>query len=353
MYETQTEDIIKQRMLDAVPSDLDKREGSFVQDGISPAAIELALAYIELDRVVGLGFAQTTYGQYLDYRAGEHGLTRKAATKATGQVTITGSNGTVVPVGSLYATGSGVQFATTAEVTIAAVTATANIEAVVAGATGNVPAAAITDLPVSIPGVNTVTNANPTTGGTDAETDADLVARLLEKVQLPATSGNSAHYMQWAKEVAGVGDAKIFPIWNGAGTVKVVLIDSNKQQASAQIVQDVADYIEEVRPIGATVTVAAAVELPIGVTATVVLDVGAVLANVQVAFETSLTGYLKSIAFQQDYVSAAQVGSLLLDTAGVLDYSNLLLNGGSGNVAVGNTANNCQVAIKGTVVLSE
>ena len=50
MYENQTEDVIKQRMLDVVPSDLDKREGSFIYDGISPAAIELALAYIELDR---------------------------------------------------------------------------------------------------------------------------------------------------------------------------------------------------------------------------------------------------------------------------------------------------------------
>lgn len=352
MYENQTEDVIKQRMLDVVPSDLDKREGSFIQDSISPAAIELALSYIELDRVIGLGFTQTTYGQYLDYRAGEHGLTRKAATKATGQVTITGSDGTVVPAGSLFATGAGVQFTTTAEVTIAAGTATANIEAVVAGISGNVPGSAITDIPVSIPGVNAVTNANPTTGGTDQETDEALVARLLEKVRLPATSGNAAHYMQWTKEVSGVGDVKIFPVWNGAGTVKVVVIDSIKQPASVQIVQDVTDYIEEVRPIGATVTVESAIGLDINITATVVLNVGAVLAEVQAAFEASLTGYLKSIAFQQDYVSAAQVGSLLLDTTGVLDYSNLLLNGGAGNVAVGDTANNCQVAIKGTVVLS-
>ncbi|MCL6560735.1 MAG: baseplate J protein, partial [Firmicutes bacterium] len=76
MYEDQTVAAIKQRMIDAVPSDLDKREGSFIYDGLSPAAIELALAYIEMDRVIKLGFAQTTYGQYLDYRAAEHGVTR-------------------------------------------------------------------------------------------------------------------------------------------------------------------------------------------------------------------------------------------------------------------------------------
>jgi uncharacterized phage protein gp47/JayE len=349
VYEDQTVAAIKQRMLDAVPSDLDQREGSFIQDALSPAAIELALAYIELDRAIKLGFAQTTYGLYLDMRAAEHGVTRKAATKATGQVIITGAIGTVVPTGSLFATGAGVQFATTAEVTVGAGgTVGANVEAVVAGASGNVPAGAITAIPVAIPGVTAVTNEAMTMGGTDTESDAALMGRLLEKARLPATSGNSAHYLQWAKEVAGVGDAKVLPLWNGAGTVKVVIIDSNKQPASADIVQDVADYIETVRPIGATVTVESAAGLNIAVTATITLEVGAVLADVQAAFEAALTDYLKGIAFQKDYVSYAQVGVLLFGTPGVADYSNLTVNGGAANVVIGNT----QVAVKGAVTLS-
>lgn len=359
MYEDQTEDLIRQRMLDRVSSGLDKREGSFIYDGISPAAIELALAYIELDRVLQLGFAQTTYGQYLEYRAAEHGVTRKPATKATGKkvdnnpIKIIGSNGSVVPLGSVFTTKAGIVFKTTEEVIIGETGQVyADIEADVAGASGNVPAGTITEIPISIPGVTSVINENPTTGGTDAETDEALVARLLEKVRLPATSGNVAHYLQWAKEVAGVGDAKVFPVWNGPGTVKVVVIDSNKQPASAEIVQNVANYIEEVRPIGATVIVESAAGLNIDVAATVVLDAGAVLADVQASFENALTTYLAGIAFQQNYVSYAQVGSLLLDTPGVLDYNNLLLNGAAANVAVGDTAGNCQVAIKGTVTLS-
>jgi uncharacterized phage protein gp47/JayE len=354
MYEDQTESTIRQRMLDAVPSDLNKREGSFIYDGISPAAIELALAYIELDRVINLGFIQTTYGQYLDYRAAEHGLTRKAATKATGQVTILGSQGTVVPVGSVFATGSGVEFETTDEVTIDETgQVSADIEAVDAGTGGNVPAETITEILVSIQGVTDVINNDPTEGGTDEETDDALVSRLLEKVRLPATSGNVAHYKQWALEVAGVGDAKVFPTWDGPLTVKVAVIDSNKQPASAEIVQDVAGYIEEVRPIGATVTVESAAGLNIDVSATVVLDTGAVLADVQAAFESALDEYLQEIAFEQNYVSYAQIGALLLNTSGVLDYSNLLLNGASANVSVGDTASNCRVAIRGTVSLSE
>lgn len=349
MFEDQTYEAIMARLLSKVPDTLDKREGSFIWDALSPVALELAQAYMQLDLVLQWGFAQTTYGQYLDMRAAEHGLTRKAATKATGQVTITGTAGTTVPAGSLFATGAGVQFKTIADVTIGETgTVTAAIEAVEAGAGGNVPAGAITQIPVSIAGVTAVINLAATSGGTDEESDADLLARLLERVRNPATSGNAAHYKRWALEVSGVGDAKVLPLWNGPGTVKVVVIDSNKQPASAEIVQNVANYIETVRPIGATVTVESATGVAINVAATVILAENAVLANVQAAFEASLTAYLQQIAFKQNYVSYAQVGSLLLDTPGVLDYSNLTLNSGTGNVSIGDI----EVAVLGTVTLT-
>lgn len=349
MYENQTFEAIMQRLLNAVPFNIQKTEGSLIYDALASAALELAQAYIELDMVIQLGFAQTTYGQYLDMRAAEHGLTRKPATKATGQVTITGTQGTVIPAGSLFATGAGIQFQTTTEVSINETgQVTANIEAVEVGASGNVPARAINTIPVAIPGVTAVTNTNPTTGGTDEESDADLLARLLEKVRNPATSGNVAHFKQWALEVAGVGDAKVFPLWNGNGTVKVVIIDGNKQPASAELVQAVADYIEEVRPICYAVTVVSATALNINVSATLTLDPAYMLTQVQPTIEAAITEYLKSIAFQQDYVSYAKIGSLILDTPGVLDYTNLTVNSGTGNVAIGSE----QVAVLGTVTLT-
>jgi uncharacterized phage protein gp47/JayE len=58
-------------------------------------------------------------------------------------------------------------------------------------------------------------------------------------------------------EVAGVGGAKIFPLWNGAGTVKVVLVDADMEPASSEIVAVRRPNRREERPIGANVTVAA------------------------------------------------------------------------------------------------
>lgn len=350
MYEDQTFETIMTRLLNNVPSEIDKSEGSFIYDALSPAAIELTQAYIQMDRVLKLGFAQTTYGQYLDYRAAEHGLTRKEATKATGTIIITGANGTTVPAGSLFSTGAGVLFQTTGEASIGETgQVSVEVEAEFGGTIGNVAAAAIAQIPVSIPGVIGVTNTNPTSGGTDEESDVAFLNRLLEKVRLPSTSGNTAHYQQWAREVPGIGDARVFPVWDGPGTVKVVVIDSSKQTVGPELVQEVLTYIEEVRPIGADVTVLSATELDINVTATVTLESGATLSDVQSAFASVLADYLQEIAFQQTYVSYAHIASLLLDTSGVLDHSGLTLNSGTSNIAVADES----VAVPGVVILSE
>ena len=170
------------------------------------------------------------------------------------------------------------------------------------------------------------------TEGTDKETNQDLFDRWIIKIQTPSTSGNKYHYLNWALEVNGVGGAKVFPLWNGNGTVKVVIADSNKHSASESLVQETYNYIEEQRPIGATVTVVSAVEKALNITANVTLVNGTTLDVVINNFNTVINDYLKSIAFKTNYLSHAKVGSLLLDTNGVLDYSDLKLNDSTSNL---------------------
>ena len=92
------------------------------------------------------------------------------------------------------------------------------------------------------------------TDGADEETDEALRERFYEKVRNPATSGNKHHYRQWALEVPGVGDAKVFPLDSGDGTLTVMIVDVDKAR-NPSLEPAVRDYIETVRPIGATVTV--------------------------------------------------------------------------------------------------
>lgn len=353
-YETETIDAIHQRMLDASPSDIDKREGSITWDLTKPAAIELSLLYAQLDDVLRKGFADTAlangYSEYLEKRTAEMGITRKPAVKATGQVTFTGPDGTVIPSGTRVSTNdiTPIYFVTTASGTINGGSITVNAEAEVGGANGNVAAGKITIVTGDLSGVVSVINSAPFNGGVDAESDQALYERYIERIQKPATSGNANQYVQWAKEVAGISDAKCYPIWNGPGTVKVVLLDTDKTAPDAAKIQEVADYIESVRPIGATVTVVGATEVPINVSATLTLANGKTLADAQTEIETGIRDYLKSLAFVDPIVRYTQIGSIISNAPSVIDYSGLTVNGGTANIQV----NDGEVAVLGSVTLS-
>lgn len=359
MFETQTYTEILRRLKSEAPSTMDSAEGSFIHDVLSPAALELAQLYAELDQVLALSFAQTTSGQYLDYRAGEHGLIRKPAERAKGTITVTGNEGVTLELGTVFVTEGGIEFAATELTDIpAAGYVDIPIQAVNPGLTGNVPDGVIKKAQAAIPGVTAVTNEAPTTGGVEEETDEDLLARLLEKVRNPVTSGNAAHYLQWAKEVTGVGEAKVFPLWAGAGTVRVVIINSQKEpdpDSDAYLVTDVYHHISGVMPIGPDLSVEPAEGLNLDIEANVTLAGDEGYENVEQvipSLEGLLSSYLKEIALQQNFVSYARIGSIILSTPGILDYTGLTVNGGAANIPVDLTAENCRVAVPGTVTLN-
>lgn len=339
---------IRARMLARVPPELDTSEGSFFYDVLQAVSIELAAQRGDIAEILDEGFALTATGAYLDRKVAEQGITRKPATRATGQVTITGQPGTTIEVGTKVASDT-VFYSTIESKTIGdTAQATVMVECDEYGTVGNCPAGVIKSFPVTTSGLSAVINAVPFTNGYDGEPDSELRQRYLDKVRTPPTSGNKYHYLAWAKEVTGIGDARVFPLWDGPGTVKVVILDSNKQPPGAELLQAVADHIEDVRPIGATVTVASATGVNIDIAATLTLATGYTAEQVAGYIEANITDYLKSIAFVETYVSYAKIGSTVLDTEGVLDYSGLTVNEGTANIAIGDT----EVAVLGTVTIS-
>lgn len=254
----QTAENILKRMLAALPDDLDKSEGSYLWDALSPFAIELETGVLWSNFFLQVGFASTAASKisgaitsYLDLRTQEHGVTRKAAVKATGQAKFTGAANTVVPLGTRVGTAadaatgtSSVEFVTTAAVTLDATgVGWAAIEAVEAGTLGNVAVGAISVLVTPVSGVSGVTNEAATAGGLDTEDDTSLLARFLQRVQSPGSSGNKADYQNWAMEVAGVGGVSVVPVRDGAGTVAVSIINTNKEPADQTLVDSVQNYI--------------------------------------------------------------------------------------------------------------
>lgn len=331
-----SKEVIQARLLTNISDEYDKTEGSFFYDVEKPVAIELERAYQNQEGILDKGFVDTAADEYLDRKVSEQGIYRKQATKSTGQVVITGAVGAVINIGDRVASDT-VNFIFTENKTIDGTgQATVNIECEYEGSIGNVPAGAIKYFPVTLEGLYTVTNINSINNGFDRENDEELRQRYYDKVRRPAASGNKYDYLYWATQILYVGNAKVFPLWNGPGTVKVVIIDNNMRAASDEIVNIVKDYIENERPIGANVTVISAKEKMINISISLVIDTkNYTLDMVRRTIEYDLTEYFKSISFMKTYVSYASIGNLIYDTPGVIDYSNLLVNNGIVNIPLG------------------
>ncbi|MBF4693896.1 baseplate J/gp47 family protein [Fusibacter ferrireducens] len=356
MYENETQEAIQKRMSEQAASTINVDEGSMFHVATAPMAVELMQAYFNLERVLELGFAETTSGAYLDMRAREHGIERKLQTKAKGKIRIEGSIGTVIPKGSLFSTEDGLTYISDDEEVMDATAVEVNITASEYGKLYNTEANTVIVLPMSISGVTSVTNPQPITDGVNEESDEALLERLLSHIRKPATSGNIYQYQQWAESLAGVGGVKVMPLWNGPGTVKIVIIDENRLPASENLVLEVSEFIEDHRPIGAQVDYVSATGVTIDVDANVVISKGHTLEEVVSQFNTNLAQYLKNdVAFEVDsknvpvQVSIAKIGSILIETEGVEDYSELKINGDTKSI----TLNLDEVPMKGSVNLYE
>ena len=302
-------------------------EGTFSNDVFAANALEFMKVEAELSAAYEAMFAQTSWGDYLTMIAESHGVIRREATHAVGNVVVEGQG--TIPAGAVFATESGVRFTADAETVINVVGEVA-ITAVEAGSSGNVAALTINRIPLSIPGIQTVLNQEATADGYDEETDAELRYRLLMKVREPATSGNPAEYVNWALEIAGVGAAICLRTPRGPGTVKVILVDSNFEEASAELIARVKAHIDELRPVGilnGEVEVVSAVPVVINVSADVT-------TADEDAFRTAVNAYFAELLKKNflehaatTTVSAARIGSLIIQSGGDdYQYATLRLN---------------------------
>ena len=326
-----------QAMLDRVPSDVDKREGSVIYDALAPCAYFLAQQDFQLDNFIDLVFPDTALGEYLNRAAEAYNVSRKPATKAVRKMTTSRS----VEISTRWGINNLVYIVKEEESETEY-----RVECETPGVIGNQYSGAMQ--PISnIIGI-TAELGDIITPGADEETDEALRERLYTKIRLPATSRNVYHYQQWALEVSGTGAAKVFPLADGPGTVTVLVVDSDKK-ISSSLPKTVAEYIETMRPIGATVTVKSPDSVSINIKASVMRNESKTLDDVKKAYKDAVDTFLQETVFTTYRISYAKLGSLLLDIPGVEDFEGFLLNGGTGNVMIGET----QIPVTGTIELTE
>ncbi len=168
---------------------------------------------------------------------------------------------------------------------------------------------------------------------TESETDESFRKRILERIQRPIVSGNKNHYIDWAKSVAGVGEAKVISCWEGNGTVKVIVQSSDYDVPSDEVIENVASFIEDNRPIGASITVTKAIPVSLNVDASITIESGNSLEDIKSEFVELLQTYLSSISFDEKTVlSYYKIGDIIFGIEGVIDILEYTINGGKSSL---------------------
>lgn len=319
MFEHMTFEYLMEKSLADVPLDLDKRESSIIYAALAVNNMELSEIYIQMDAILRLAFAQDSGGEWLEKRAFESGVDKRLAIRARRRATfnIPVENGERFFVDDLFykVVDDGV------------------VECEELGVIGNAPPNGSDLLPVSnIAKLEVAILGEVIIPGEEDESDKSLLERYLVERRRKATSANKAHYKKWAEEIEGVGKAKVFPLWDGEGTVKIIIVNSEMKPASTELVQAVKDYIDPVpgmgegeAPIGATLTVESGIDKEITIKADVTLR-GNRADGVATEVAEELKRIFKELSFSGTSIKVATISNVLFQNKWISDYSNVLIN---------------------------
>jgi len=348
-----------QTIIDRVKGDLSSRLGN--SNSLIKGSLANVLAYVLAGAVWGVYQYQswiadqvmpdTAEGEYLARWARIWGKLRTAATKADGTIIVTAVAGASLADEAVLQRNDRVEYIVTGGPYAWAVSGNQDVtvEAVEAGDAGNytyssdaylelvsAPAGVVAKCPLG-----PIASPAGLTGGTDEETDASLLQRVLLRIQNPPQGGAVGDYEQWTQDALstvenvwvhtpddGLPDGEVDIRFTVTGTGTDLIPDG-------PTVTEVSDYVTSTtrKPVTANVTVAAPVGHAVTLTITLVKEPDADLADVKAA----ILAELESMFADQADVSIAGStlpNSYLLDAIGNatgVDYFSLdAVDGGAG-----------------------
>lgn len=343
MYEDQTYENILARALAKVASNVDKREGSLVMNAIAPVSAEHANIYILLDSIIRNGYVDTAdVREYVVSRCRERGIIPYEATRAT----LKGKFNMEIPLGSRFSLDE-LNYTATAFIEEAEGYYYYQMECETAGEIGNKSFGELSPIEY----INKDLEGELTELLIPAEDDEDiesLRARYLNSFDSNPYGGNRRDYRDKTKALDGVGGCIPIPVWNGGGTVKLIIIDSEYNIATPTLVASVQEQMDPtpqgegygIAPIGHTVTVVSAVAKSITVSSKFVLNGGYSWNQLLGSIEEAIKAYLlelRKVWEDEDgklVVRISQIETRLLNIEGVLDVSGTKINGVESNLTL-------------------
>ena len=334
-----TFDYIMNRMLESVPDTVDKREGSIIYDALAPAAAELVKCYMELDVVMDETFVDTASLQYLMLRCKERGVAIQGETAAVIEGVFTPSN--IELSAGLRFNCDEVNYTITEKISAGHY----KLEAETLGTVGNKYTGLL--LPIqTVNGLETAQIAAVLIPAEDGDTTDTLREKYYASIDGEAFGGNVADYKDKTNAITGVGGVKVYPVWNGGGTVKLTIIASDFTAPSSELISKVQSAIDPeqnhgeglgLAPIGHTVTVTGAKYADLAITANVTFAAGWNWENGKSQLVSAANAYLDELCkawadSETTVVRISQIETHLLTADCVVDVDGTTVNGDTKNI---------------------
>lgn len=339
--------------LEKVPDDIDKRQGSIIYDALAPACYQLAEMYMNLKEVLLNSFITTSFGEYLDNKVMEQGLTRYQATysKKKGEFIALDNTAALIQIGSRFTT-----INEDKTLNYKVIDTFKNEKGVIVAGSyilqcetiGTVGNEYIGDLlPIShIGNLKSCKITSLIEAARDEETDEELKNRFLLEVNQRPFGGNVAQYDKEIRSISGVGEVQIYPTWNGGGTVKCSVVDTEFNPISNELIKKLKQIIDPsegkglgLSPIGHIVTISTPDIVTINIEAKIHLLTGYVIDQIKDTIKNSINDYLKILKRNwgipddmnkyQLSIYISQITMAILKVPGVANVTDIKINGKS------------------------
>lgn len=376
-----TYDYILTEALSKVPDNVDKREGSIIRDALSPCCYEAAKHILYLADIIEQTYIETANGLWLDGRVIEGGVTRDPATyaKKLGVFKTQLDEPCQISIGQSFSTvGDTILNYTAVQVYVNedgdVVPGSYIMQCNTVGSVGNSYIGRI----VPNDYIEKLASAEITTllyPGEEEESDDSLRERFLANLMKTAFGGNIAQYLQWAKEIPGIGGVQVYPVWAGGGTVKLSIIDTDYNSCSSEFCQTILEKFDPensggktglglgIAPIGHKVTVSTPLPRTINVSGKITLLPGYKLETLLPQIKLALEEYLLSLRQawensddENNYSVIVYLGRInfaILNVKGVSSAYELQLNGTDTDIRLTETSSLQEIPVLGTVSLDE
>ncbi|WP_270943170.1 baseplate J/gp47 family protein [Romboutsia lituseburensis] len=333
MFENITYEYILQSMLDRVPSVFDKREGSIIYNALAPSASELAEAYIMLNILADESYVDTASYSGLIKKCKERGIFSQEATSTIAK----GKFNIDIPLGSRFSLDNFNY--------VAIEKISTGIYKLQCEDTG--PILNLGNLiPIEyIEGLETATLTEILVNGEFEEDEESLRKRYYNSLESEAYGGNIADYKDKVNKLPDIGGVKVYPVWKGGGTTKLVIINSNFDIPSETVINQTQEKIDPVQnhgkglgiaPIGHTVTVAGVDSTSINITTNITYQDGWSFEELKTSLEKCIDDYFKELNMSWEsteniIIRISQIETRILNLEGVLDIENTLINNTASN----------------------